>query len=119
MRMRILARMPQEHPTATQPPAPPRRYIGDGVYVTTGPDELVLETFRPEPECTQEGYRNWLSLGPRELTAVGAFIALTDHQLALKIAQHMVAVAVHQAASENKATLQEIGAALETIARRR
>jgi hypothetical protein len=109
-----------EHPTAASQPQPaPRRYIGDGVYITAEAGELVLETYRAEPERTEEGYRNWLALGRRELTAMGAYLALTDHMLALQIAQHMVAVATHQASVESKATLQEIGAVLEQLARKR
>ena len=111
--------MPQEQPTATRPPTtPPRRYIGDGVYAHVEPGMIVLETRRPAVSKNDEGWLNWIGLGPDELNALGAYLAQADHMLALKVASRMIEVATQRAAEESKATLQEIGAALETIARK-
>jgi hypothetical protein len=107
--------MPQEQPTATQQPTPPRRYIGDGVYIQIDAGLVWLSTERFERHPTQDQ----IALGPDELKALGAYVAFADHMLALEVAQHMLTIATQRVGDENKATLQEIGAALEQIARAR
>jgi hypothetical protein len=87
-----------------------RSYLGDGVYIELEPGEVVLSTERIDG-------RHWLSLGPTELMQLCTFVARADSMLALRMSEALIKVATTTVEAESKATLEEIGAALNKMAR--
>lgn len=91
-------------------------YLGDGVNIELGYGDVVLSTERVSDPAPG---RHWLSLGPSELMSLCRFVARVDPMLALQMSAELVSAATPTIEAESAATLEEIGAALKQIARRK